>query len=1523
MPESTTPSAVDVLTQLVSGPSLTEVATQTLRPVLVQLYPRQTIEPALTMVATPTWLIRENKVEAGPCHFESLTDMLVRLALSGAVVTLIAGEHFLTAQPGVDPPVQIPADIEKIGALLNEFAPLLFKARQQQQVEYWNETGSASAPRWHELSQTLRQLWNVSDANGWDADQQAMARAVFNYPDKTERSVIDRYQTRACLIDFDKEQGSDRTHLSILDTAVLVGTNGNRTMILTHSVTQGFKRFDTFDELNESLEWPAEAGMPPINVQWRLFEPQGNFFDQQACTLIALEAQAIGEIDNFQRPRASVYFSPADAGGGSASATEQSSSGYARMGHSLPQWLEHAAPADQSRYSRHLLDLVAVQQQNEGKTFQNEVPRIQDFTLAELNRIINRGPAQNVRLQDVEMTITSVVVWGTFLPPEHEQTLTLSLTELALQNLAGMPLGNRSVNYRDGRTPIPPWMTPAYLDNLITSADIGKNYPNQLKNRLIEDNAKASHLRQLYVRQLPIELPLLALQHKIRGEAGLDEQGYRYVVAALANEPADRRVDGQDIVIRPLAFVTGDHVSGAADEVVNMFVIGPRDTHNGPCLLYRPLLDRPLLQYPSTANLLYAIRHSRTLRQSVLAWLPDGVRFNYSQYVFPGALPSVWTVPQLLVDPTLSPDLTGAVALGNRVLEQDLFADLFKANADALIAQADRDSVSNAEARWATLKLGGWALFNAALPFLGRSVGTAAWIWQIMDDLQEVADGQEQQQPAWTALADVLLSLGMVLAHRAAMRKTAQRAAALPEKVPQTSSEPITSARISATRLPDVAGHELPHHHELLLHTLGALKKTPAGLATVLDSLKIDRPDGLAEPATEGLYRHLRNQGQKWYAQVGARWFEVALNDNDDVQIIDTRENPGRTGPLLIRNARGEWFVDLRLRLRGGGLKSRRKQLQQQNAELLRKKKQDIAAFDASLEAKRSTLMTARRSMLEATAENAASARQHFLDTLDSQVKDYGTQIESLKELNTLETVPNYRTAMLERTSLQLFLMQSWIDESFPAFRENLETTLVLLDEGASTSATDRSAPFESMSELTKGIIEKIEFAHTRFTQMSLLGKEAVEISRQYKAKLPKFSLEDLKLLQITLGQELCLRADPTDSREGARVALESLVEDASLNIQSTLDLSAEQSLDQLGERLEAMNNLVEQFDVIDQRFVDLLAEYPQQLVPERLDQVKKHVAEFHQDAVRQLSNLLRDQRLVKPIAGPSKSSPAPAKKIIKTRYKGTMIGQPRRGVDGQDSDLVDVVAPLTGKVIATFHEKTPGNWVERVPAKPTATPKPHPDLPKALLTAKALLDGLPTFRERTQAHIDRAQRNPTEIEEIYYLHATRLHETMEKIDQALAAGNHTASKTTSAATLRQQLDIEAKALYARGRAARIETTKQQLPTAARIEWLYGKGEVSIDKASERRRLKGPRKDYLLEYPILDKPTGKVLWYAHFHYASATDPLPSFTAAHLKTVEQRRLGGAYVERENHSNQELIAIHRSTITHRQASALFFS
>ena len=76
------------------------------------------------------------------------------------------------------------------------------------------------------------------------------------------------------------------------------------------------------------------------------------------------------------------------------------------------------------------------------------------------------------------------------------------------------------------------------------------------------------------------------------------------------------------------------------------------------------------------------------------------------------------------------------------------------------------------------------------------------------------------------------------------------------------------------------------------------------------------------------------------------------------------------------------------------------------------------------------------------------------------------------------------------------------------------------------------------------------------------------------------------------------------------------------------------------------------------------------------------------------------------------------------------------------------------------------------------------------------------------------------------------------------------------------------------------------------------------------------------EYEIREHGTRKILWYAHFHYPASDTPRPAFSAAHLKTVEQRGLGGAYEKHVSLNALQSIAIYRAEINHRLAGALFF-
>lgn len=1522
MPEFSTPSTVDVVTQLVTGPSMREVASKTLRPALKTLYPTLHIDPQQAMVVTPSWVIDDGLVFSGREQIESLTEVLIRLALSGTTVTYLDGEHFLTLQPGRSA-VQLPVKIDAVGRLLNELAPLLFVAFKEQHINYWGEFTAPEQPRWQQMSSALRNLWQVDARSGWDADQRAMAHAVFKVPDKHQRLADDKYQTRACLIDLDRGEDtpSSANHLTLLDAAVLIGTVGQRTMILTYSVIQGFHTFDSLEALGEALPrqfWQRASGS---EVKWRLVEPQGNFFDHQACALIALEGDALGEINFFE---GSTFDQLYPHTGAPRQPPPNLKPHIDRLRPMLPAWLDNAASADQAAFSRYLLDLTVLQHSNKGKSFQAQVASLQTFTREALSRQIlkDHPTAGNVQIDKIQFSIASLEVWGTFVLPGNIQIKNLSLIELALQNLTGLPLGNKTVRYTDDSA-LPDWMTVTYLEQLVSTVDIGKTYPAHLKKLLVDDAVQASALQQLYTRQLALELPLLALQHKIRGAAGIDELGYRYVVAALDSLTEARQVDGQEIVIRPLAFIA-HRTSAAADTVANMFVIGPRDADKGPCVLYRPLFEAALIQYPSHANLLYSIHHSRDLRESVLAWLPDAVRFNYSQFVFTAKLPSVWTIPQLLVNPLTALDMSGPVALGTEVIEHDILTTLHTRNVQAVITQADRQSVSNAEARWATLKRGGWMVFNAALPFLGRSVGTAAWIWQIMDDLQEVSDvaNHESGKIAWTALADILLALGMVLAHRAAIGDTPppESIDVLPEEELQTTTP--TPAVIKSQRLPDVTSTELPATHATSVNAFAALQRSPLALTTLLDSFNIAKPEGLGEAASSGQHQHLYAHENTWYAPVGKRWFEVQINDNEDVQIIDSRQQSPSAGPLLARTAGGQWIIDLRLRLRGGGLRNRRREAKRKIEKRAKKLATDLKAFDLTMEGKQSQLDQAHSAMVAARPQASEAARQAYLDTLDSQHKAYEANIKQIKELNLIESIPNYRTTMIQRLEMQLFLGQEWLTQHSTDYQANVRVAMEMIADDTNVERQAFIQTCERMTDQTQAVIEKIESAHSRFRELKLLGKDAVQTLVLYRKALPTYDLNDLKLLQISLGQEICLKPGETATHAEAQQTLATLIEEAALNIQSSQNLTADEGLSNLRERIEALSNVSEQFTAVDQRFADLAAEFADQLQTARLGLVRSRVIEFKALTDVRLADLLRNRHLLEPQPGPSRpaSGSRSTRKIIKTKFKGTLVGERKKSIDGQDTDLVEVRSELAG-VIATFHEKSPGEWVEHVPPK-QAPGKARPSLKKSTEHGQALINGLAEFHRRIEARIKRGQRLPVEIEEQYHNHAALLRKASSAIDEALTANNLTADSSPGTEALGHALSDAAIRLDDKGTSTRTRMIKQQLPTAAGVQWLKERNEVTITQTLAREKLKRHDNDFLDEYEVRDAKTHRVLCYAHFHYTSVTADNLAFEAGKMKTVAQRRLGGAY-DLRGLTNQQVIAIHRSDISPKLARTLFFT
>lgn len=1510
-PKSAPPS--DLLTQLVTGPALREVAATVLRSALAELYPALELDPDLVMVGTPSWISDGEQIIAGDTRFESLTDALLWHVIASKPVMYIDGEQFLTRQPSANPSIQLPVNIDVIGRQLNTLASVLFTAYQEQQLDYWNQHTTSDTPRWVELSLALRARWNLKRVKGWDADQLALARLVFNYPDRALRQPHDPYQTRACLIDLDRG-GAAAQHLNIMDIAVVIGMQAERTLILTHSVVLGFRAHPSLDALSDYLSRFAGDLPPQSPLEWRLVEPEGNFFDTQACTLIALQAQALGELDFSDNAASTAHDT-------NAHHAHNNDARFNRIDPLLPEWLSRANSNDLSAFSRHLMELAAIRQ-NSATSFEDDIPPIQRFALNNISLLMQKKhpEAKDLKLEDLRIRITSPVVWGTQATGTSE-TLILSLAELALENLIAEPLGDKEL-YFLGAQSVPHWLTTAYVEELVTTLNVGKTYPARIKDRLIDDPVKSAYLEDLYSRHLRVQLPLLALQNKIRGEGGIDEQGYRYVVAVMSTDGESRRVDDQEIVIRPLSFVLDQQADDSADSVTNMFVIGPRDPTRGPCLLYRPLLDNALTQYPTPASLIYAIKHSKKIRESVLAWLPDRVRATYSNYIFHGDLPDLAVLAELLTNPLLNVNLNRPVRLGGDVLAGDYLPALFKANAHALIDLADRQSVSNAESHWATLKLGAWKLFNAVLPFLNPTFGAAVWIWQIFDDLQQTLEAaqNDDHELAAHALTDLLLQLAMVLAHRAATRgRPTRRIGETEAQVKNTVVEtPVHPAKIQMKQLADISSVDLPASHQLAIHSDGALNRTPVSLGQALERFAISKPPELGQPINEGPQQHLYASDDKLYANVGSRWFEVQLNDQHDVQIIDSRHQPPRPGPLLVHNLQGRWFIDTRLRLRGGGLKSRRAEVLRKNAQRVDELRQQLKQFDNQLGPTKAALVAARKAMLSAPDATYPAHETVFLQKLEAQIRAYDGAISSVKELNRFDAVPRYRASMIEMLRTQLFFNQSWIDQIETAFKSSLNETLRLLaGEELGIKPADLG-PYKEMLRLTTLMIQRTEMAQASFLELNILGKEAAQVASDFKRKLPDYEVPDMKALRVTLTRPFCVKEGNSARLDAVRENLERLVDEADLAIQNSLDLQREDHVLSDSQRIEPLNALVDQFAIIDSRLRDLALQSAAELVPDQLEQLQLHISEFSQQSTHQLTQLLRDRGPQQPQPGPSR---APVKKAIKTRFKGTQLAVPRKEAEGH-VQLADVKASLTGRVLATFHKKEPGVWVQRLRSKPPKILPPR-SLSSLMNSGQSLLDALQGFIERQKSLAHEANRLPIEVEESLNHHANQLHDTARAIEQALRSAPSSNAQANTAILLKEKLDAAVKQLKTEGHSLRVSMTKRQLPTAPRVEWLVAQQEVTIAVIAGRRRLKGPRKDFLQEYEIRDRKTNAVLWYAHFHYERADTVAELFSAAHLKTRDQRLLGGAYNLSSASSTQDVIAIYRSEIGVQLAKNLFFA
>ncbi|MFW8696267.1 hypothetical protein, partial [Mesorhizobium japonicum] len=83
------------------------------------------------------------------------------------------------------------------------------------------------------------------------------------------------------------------------------------------------------------------------------------------------------------------------------------------------------------------------------------------------------------------------------------------------------------------------------------------------------------------------------------------------------------------------------------------------------------------------------------------------------------------------------------------------------------------------------------------------------------------------------------------------------------------------------------------------------------------------------------------------------------------------------------------------------------------------------------------------------------------------------------------------------------------------------------------------------------------------------LGKRAAEVANTYRAKLPVFSLNDLKALQVSLARDICLQEQASPALTQAQGDLVRLLDTTNLVIQTSQELLLDHTSLGANERIE------------------------------------------------------------------------------------------------------------------------------------------------------------------------------------------------------------------------------------------------------------------------------------------------------------------------------------------------------------------
>ena len=1545
-------------TEFSALPTLEAVVSRTFVEVLNEQRPSLGIHPGATLkVAVPLRIAQLPVDPARRFHFMTPAQLMIERFTGLSERTLRQGVHWLSTEDNIEALSLLTVNMRDIEVIASEWSPQIPTLFKQALACFWGQVSGAGHSPLSWLARTLKAglysaALNAQRVPALTQEQVSLATEVTLASHKQHRlRSPGEGGNRAYVVNIDTTRLGEPRYFRLPGVAVLERSEDQQTTLLAWSLAGGIEAFDSLQAFGETLASRLE---PPLSehASWSLDEPEDEFFVAIAHTLLDKQLEdidamfATARVQRWSAERLEHGLLNLTQMPDVFSARERSQ--FEQVADQFPAWLEEGSADDQLAYSALLAAEITRQSEARGHSFLDDVAPLPDYASHQLRtRILQDHPhATSVNVDDIEVHDLSIenlqMAWMT--------DDVMSLVDLSLTYIGGKPPGFLSVRGRNGVT-LPQWMNAGYVKQLVQELDVGSSYIALLRRLLIEDEQVARTRRGLFKAQLRNQLPMLALEKKIKGESAITSRGVE-IIQQLMHQ--DRLTAHDSVVIRPLEL--SPYEGAKVDTVLNMFIFGPRQKSVGPFVLYSPFNSEVLREFVSWQALLTAIKQAGPLNDQVLEWMPQKSRGYYVEGGFDRPhLESVLLEGELALLPRRP------ATLSERVLEGDHFEFLFDANTGALIALADRQSVSVSERRWSFFKQCAWTLFNGLTFFVSGPLAKAAWLFQVLVSIDTGLQARIERDKAAASqsVLDLLFIISLTLLHRgltfqSERTQKARLKTAMDEplfSVPEPIKPRTAPARLQPRTPGTVPAHGREDYSPLDFSWFGASPQMTANQSVAIATFKVAVDLSKATKIEVGPFKGTYTYQGKYWVKIKDAVYRVS-REQDGLVIQDDR-NILRLGPWLMTDGQGSWDFDLRLRLRGGGPK---KTVQALRAA----KEKQISEFNTqrvALIAQKQTI----QGVMELTLtllKSATSRRVELIGRLELEFerwyKKQAELLELLHQMNNFSRIANYETEKLYGLAAVLkfaFDVQVLIEGEYRQLK------------GSSLSVGFSDAKFQALESLAGGESEPYEKMiadlkvseswEKRLVRTSELAFDALQeignVDAGNDSNLKRITeIADLDpawrywnvvyvktLLELLVKHEVSeltpLELDCINYFDDSRLATVAMSQ-ASIVLDGRISTA---------ERITFFDSALHAYEVARLQCRGLLAlqsnafrnEYVISL--DRMLERLSHFAEvIFSNAIKAIENVEVEEPAPSSSQQAARAESRPhsstrPKKVFKTDKQQVLVGVVRDPVAGETAEVVDVIDSMSNMKVSSYRNTGGESWIE--------VEKPIPTVPRRANQRRALSrlesqasEQLEQVESTVQLIKSQAKtaKIPLEIEDILVRKSQALADTARSMQDILtgadvAEGHISDVRASAVRGTIAELELNAERLKQEGRQIRIEMIKEQYPTEERVDYLMTQGEIGISKLGPRRSLsKGVRRDYLQEYEIKDK-SGAVLWYAHFHYDTQDAAPQSYTAAHLKTLEQRTMSERALYMKARNSTDVIEVYRGKINAALAGKLFIN